>query len=108
MTQLKESSVFQNLKHFVENRLRTEIELEKLRTRLATKDADYLKIFRLLSDSDSHVAKSDFIRKAKGLAVSEAEADFFFEYLDQAPRDELVTFAEFIREFAPSATSLSL
>lgn len=108
LLKLEMSSIFENLKHFVENRLRTEIELEKLRLIFAKKNANYAQMFSLFSDSISGADKPTFLRKSKVMGLSDEEADFFFHYLDKVPANGEVYFSEFMREFAPSALGVQL
>jgi hypothetical protein len=93
------------LKHFVEFRLRTEFQLEKFRVRLASKDADYMKMFMLISDNPIAVTREAFLKKAQTIPMTFEEANFFFDYFDQAPKNGELSFAEFIRELAPSCQS---
>ena len=92
----------------MEQKVKTELELCKLRNRLLKKNADYSKLFRLLSDNLHKVGKPTFLSHAASIPLNPEEADFLFNYLDYDERDGSfrgeVYYSMFLRKLAPSDT----
>lgn len=91
---------------------RTALEISRLKTRLYKKNADYTKIFLLLSNSLVSVDRHTFIERSKSIPLTKEEASFLFNYIDSgfgvAEGDGNLTYGEFIKEMAPSAIDLDL
>lgn len=91
---------------------RTSIELSQLRTRLMDKNADYTKLFLMLSDNLHAADRETFCARAKSIPLTDEEANFLFDYLDTFSEGDgsipKVDYSEFIKEMSPNDIELEV
>lgn len=91
---------------------RTALELSRLKTKLYRKNADYTKIFMLMSDNLVSVDCATFCDRSKSIPLTTEEATFLFNQMDcefgAINGDGNLGYGEFIKEMTPTAIDLEL
>lgn len=101
------SYLFDSLKNFVELKVKTELEICKLKSRLLKKNADYSKIFLMFADNLHKVERATFVARAVSVPLSAPEANIFFNFFaeyDEEARlhSDVVFYSAFLRKLAPN------